>query len=271
MTDTGTAPPLLLQLAHASVQREGRPILDDLSLQIALGEHTAILGANGSGKSTLVKLITRQIYPLARPEGEPVLRILGRERWSVAELRSRLGIVSPAMQTDFTSETPLEVYDAVISGFFASRGLGLDHRVTPAMHQAAREALDRAGARHLVGRMMAGLSTGEARRVLIARAMVHRPLALLLDEPCAGLDLASRRDFLESLRQLARSGTTLLLVTHHIEEILPEIRRVVMLRQGRLVADTDKAEALTSRQLGELFDTPVTVTSRGDWFWAALD
>ncbi|MHC1480847.1 ABC transporter ATP-binding protein [Frateuria aurantia] len=263
--------PPLLELTHANVQRDGRLILNDLSLEIALGEHTAILGANGSGKSTLVKLITRQIYPLARPGGQPVLKILGRERWSVTELRSRLGIVSPAMQTDFTSDTPLEVYDAVISGFFAARGLGLDHVVTEAMHQAAAEALATTGASHLVGRMMDSLSTGEARRVLIARAMVHRPQALLLDEPCAGLDLASRRDFLESLRDLARAGTTLLLVTHHIEEILPEIQRVVMLRQGELVADTDKTQALNSAQLSELFATPVTVSPRGEWFWAALD
>ncbi len=271
MNDAHDPSPPLLELVHASVQREGRRILDDVSLRIGRGEHAVILGANGSGKSTLVKLITRQIYPLVLADRTPVLRILGRERWSVSELRSRLGIVSPAMQTDFTSETPLEVYDAVISGFFAARGLGLDHRVTPAMHHAANEALATAGASHLTGRLMAGLSTGEARRVLIARALVHRPQALLLDEPCAGLDLASRRDFLESLRRLARGGTTLLLVTHHIEEILPEIERVIMLRQGRLVADMDKHEALTSDRLAALFDLPVTVSRRGEWYWAALD
>lgn len=261
----------LLDIDEASVMRGDRLILDRLLLRVAAGQHTAILGPNGSGKSTLVKLVARQLYPLARDDGRGQVRIFGRERWNVAALRSRLGIVSPAMQRDYTSDTPLEAFDAVISGFFAARGLGLDHQVTERMRERAREALEQLDAGHLAGREMASLSTGEARRVLIARALVHRPRALLLDEPCAGLDLVSRRRFLESLRSLARGGTTLLLVTHHIEEVLPEIVQVLLLRDGRLRQQGAKSEVLTDAALSDTFGMPIRVRRRGEWYDAAID
>lgn len=261
----------LLDIDEASVLRGERLILDHLSLRVAAGQHTAILGPNGSGKSTLVKLIARQIYPLARDDGRGQVRVFGRERWNVAELRGLLGIVSPALQRDYTSEAPLEAFDAVVSGFFAARGLGLDHQVSEPMRERAREALAQLDAGHLAGREMASLSTGEARRVLIARALVHRPRALLLDEPCAGLDLASRRRFLESLRTLARHGTTLLLVTHHIEEILPEISQVLLLRDGRVLQQGAKPAMLTDIALSATFGMPIHVHRRDDWYAATLD
>lgn len=217
-----------------------------------------------------MKLIARQVYPLAQSNGANSVSIFGRTRWSVLELRSLLGIVSPAVQLDYTSDTPVEVFDAVVSGFFAARGISFHHHVTEIMRQRASEALDRVRASGLVGRAMATLSTGEARRVLIARALVHRPRALLLDEPCAGLDMASRRQFLETLRELARSGTTLLLVTHHVEEIIPEIDQVVLLRDGRVFMQGNKAGTLTDNTLSETFGMPVRVTQHGDYFAAAL-
>jgi iron complex transport system ATP-binding protein len=172
---------------------------------------------------------------------------------------------------DYTSDTPLEVFDAVVSGFFAARGLGLDHAVTTPMRERAHEALTQMEALPLIGREMASLSTGEARRVLIARALVHRPRALLLDEPCAGLDPASRRRFLESLRQLARHGTTLLLVTHHVEEILPEIDHVLLLRSGRVLQEGSKAHVLTDDALTDAFGMPMRVGRQGDYYSADVD
>ncbi|WP_430387364.1 ABC transporter ATP-binding protein [Dyella sp. 20L07] len=260
----------LLEIDDASVMRGDRLILDHFSLCIRAGEHTAVLGANGAGKSTLVRLITRELYPLAREDGRPAMRVFGRDRWHVSELRGLLGIVSPSLQHDCTTEDNLEVSEAVLSSFFSARRLGLDHHITTAMRERADEALAQAGATHLLGRHMASLSTGEARRVLIARALVHRPRALLLDEPCAGLDMASRRRFLESLRELARHGTTLLLVTHHIEEILPEIGQVVLLRDGRLLRHGDKAEVLTDAALSDTFGMPVQVQRHGDYYDAAI-
>jgi iron complex transport system ATP-binding protein len=261
----------LLEIDDASVMRGDRLILDRFSLRIGAGEHTAILGANGAGKSTLVRLITRELYPLARGDGRASMHVFGRERWHVSELRGLLGIVSPSLQDDCTSDATLEVEEAVFSSFFAARRLGLDHHVTPSMRHRADEALAQAGATHLRGRSMASLSTGEARRVLIARALVHRPRALLLDEPCAALDMASRRHFLESLRGLARNGTTLLLVTHRIEEILPEIGQVVALREGRLVRHGDKADVLNDAVLSETFGMPVRVQRHGEYYSAAIE
>ncbi|GLQ92716.1 ABC transporter ATP-binding protein [Dyella acidisoli] len=261
----------LLDIHEASVQRGERLIMDRLSLRLAAGQHTAILGANGSGKSTLIRLIARQLYPLAREDGPPAIRIFGRDRWNVTELRSLIGIVSPAVQGDYTNEeSPLEVFDAVVSGFFAARGLWVEHEVTESMRQRASEALDQVQASQLIGRDMASLSTGEARRVLIARALVHRPRALLLDEPCAGLDPASRRRFLESLRQLAQHGVTLLLVTHHVEEILPEIDHVVVLRNGQLLRRGSKANVLTDEVLTAAFDMPMRVEQRDGYFHARV-
>lgn len=264
-----TAP--LLEIDDVSVMRGERLVLEHFSLRVTEGQHTAILGGNGSGKSTLVQLAARQLHPLAGGH----VRIFGRETWNVRELRSLLGIVSPSLQNDFTSEGAdfqrLEVFEAVVSGFFAARGLWHRHDVTPAMRDAAYDALEQIGADHVIGREMATLSTGEARRVLIARALAHRPRALLLDEPCTGLDPATRRHFLERLREIARGGTTLLMVTHHVEEILPEIEQVAMLREGRLLHAGAKADLIDGPTLSELFQTGVEVQRRDGWFAAHFD
>jgi len=257
-----TAP--LLELVNASVMRGDALVLRNLTFTIAEGEHTAILGANGSGKSTMVQLLSRHLYPPA--DGE--VRVFGQSRWSVSELRSLIGIVSPALQSDFTSNEPLRVFEAVASGFFSARGLWRNHSLTEEMHARSNEALERIGADHLAERDMATLSTGEARRVLIARALVHRPKALLLDEPCTGLDPVSRAGFLGRLRDLARGGTTILMVTHHVEEILPEIETLVLLRNGRLIAKGAKDALLTSENLSALFEGAMNVERHGSAYYA---
>ena len=256
----------LLALADVRVMADEACILDLAALTIGAGESTAILGANGSGKSTLVKLITRQLYPVWGAD----VRIFGQDSWNVFELRKLLGIVSSTEQLDFDAEPPLEVLDCVVSGFFASRGLWKHQHYTQEMIDVSRAALEEVGASRLIGRSMASLSTGEARRVLIARALAHRPRALLLDEPCAGLDPAARHHFLDMLRGVARGGTTMLLITHHIEEILPEIDRIVMLRGGHLLRDGAKADLLTSDTLTDLFGLDITVTPRGEWYHADI-
>lgn len=269
--DAPAAPPLLLDIDDASVAHDGHPALDHLSLRIAPGEHTAVLGANGAGKSTLVQLIAHTLYPSVDAGRRGSVRVFGREHWNVAALRTHLGIVSPAVQDDFTHDATLEVHDAVVSAFFAARGTWRNHAVTAAMHERARAALEQASAAQLEGRRMATLSTGEARRVLIARALVHAPRALLLDEPCAGLDLGSRRAFLETLRGLARGGVTLLLVTHHIEEILPEITRVVLLRRGQVLRQGAKQELLAAPLLSAVYGIPTRVAHHNGWYHASVE
>ena len=222
------AAPPLLELDDASVVLgSSHRVLDHLNLTVAVGEHTALLGPNGSGKSSLIKLLTRELWPLRHADERPPVRLFGQARWNVFDLRRQLGILSPELDHRFVESGVLGL-EAVISGFFASQGLW-HHRVTAAMEASARAALERLGVAHLAEQPLDAMSCGEARRILIARALVHEPVALLLDEPTTGLDLVARRQFLETLRQLAHDGTTILMVTHHVEEIIPEIEHLAPL------------------------------------------
>ncbi len=260
-------PPPLLSLHNVTVLRGGAALVSNLNLTIAPGQNTVILGRNGSGKSTLVKLITRHLFPTT---GAPV-EIFGSDAWNVTELRSRLGVVSSSIQLDMAQDENLEVFEVAISGFFASSGVWAHHTVTNAMKDAADEALALMDVTHLAGRRLRTLSTGEARRVLIARTLVHRPEALLLDEPCAGLDPTTRRHFLDSLRGLARRGVTLLLVTHHIEEIIPEITHAVMMKFGRIAYAGDKPTLMTDTILSGIFEAPTAIAERNGWYFTQPD
>ncbi len=259
----------LLKIDRATLVKGGRRILDGLSLEIAEGQHTAIFGPNGSGKSSLIKLLTRQHYPLARPDGTPAITIFGQARWDVFALRGLLGIVSADLHQSFLAGR-VPGLEAVLSGFFASHGLAQHHAVTPEMHERAQEALAQVEAAALADKPMEEMSTGEARRVLIARVLVRDPRALLLDEPTAGLDLVSRRRFLETLRQIARRGKTVILVTHHVDEILPEINRVILMRDGKVFRDGPKHDVLTTLNLSALFDAPVHVRPEDDYYAAEV-
>ena len=262
-----TAP--LIELTGATVILGGTRILDGLTLSIHQGEHTAILGPNGAGKSTLMKLLTLQLYPLAPENGTAPVRVFGRDRWDVFALRAQLGIVSADLHDHFVhgnSSGVITGLDAVLSGFFASFGVFAHQRVTDAMREQAREALDRVDAGRLAAQPVATMSTGEARRILIARALVHRPEALVLDEPTRGLDLVAQHQFMERVRELARQGVPLLLVTHHVDEIIPEIERVILLKDGRVAGDGPKAAMLTSARLGDVFGAPLEVGATGGYY-----
>ena len=259
----------VLELSDATVVLGGARVLDRVTLAIAAGEHTAILGPNGAGKSTFIELLTLQHYPLPTGNGTPPIRVFGRDRWDVFALRTHLGIVSADLHDRFVqgnSNGTIAGVDAVVSGFFASQGVFAHQRVTDAMRRQASDALERVGAAHLAARRLDTLSTGEARRVLIARALVHGPQVLVLDEPTRGLDIVARHDFLERVRAIARQGTTIVLVTHHVDEIIPEINRVVLLKGGRVARDGRKSEVLTSAALGDAFDAPLVVSEAGGYY-----
>ena len=255
--------PALIELDRASVQRGGRVALDAVSLRIPAGRHTAILGPNGCGKSTFIQLMTRELYPLAREDGVPPVRILGNHLWNVREMRSQLGIVSGRLHDDLLSLPGLLAWEVVLGAFDAQLAAPDPERVTATMIEAARVALDRVDALAFAEREYATLSTGEARRVMLARALVHAPQALLLDEPTTGLDLVARHRLLATLRALARDGVTLVLVTHHLEELVPEIDHVVLLRDGRVFADGPRGEVLDGRTLSALFDAPLELDAFG--------
>lgn len=254
-------PPFLL-MRNVEVARGENIVLHGVSLEIGSRDHVAILGPNGCGKSTLIKTLTRECYPMAGPQTE--LRLFGRERWDVSQLRKRLGVVSAELPGERTPLT--RGLDAVIAGFFSASTLWPNLEITDEMRLRAHEALKILAAGHLEEKLVGHMSAGEQRRVMIARALVHRPEVLLLDEPTNALDLAAQRELREALRQVVRRGTGLLMVTHHLADILPEIDRVVMMKDGRIFADGSKRDLITAEKLKQLFEVDLELVQRDGYF-----
>lgn len=255
-----------LQMREVNVARGDRVVLHGLNLSIPTGEHVAILGPNGCGKSTLILTMTCQIYPIVRPGMQ--MRIFGRERWDVTELRRYFGVVGAGpMGAELSGERAAVTsgLDAVIAGFFSASTLWPNLHVTEEMRTRAWEALERVEAAHLASQLVGAMSAGEKRRILIARALVHRPKQLLLDEPSNALDLAAQRELRQTLRRLAAEGTGLIMVTHHLGDILPEIDRIILMRDGRIAGDGPRAELLTETRLSELFRTSVRIGHDAEW------
>jgi len=252
----------LLEMNRVTVMRDNRAALEDVTLRIGAGEHVCILGPNGCGKSTLIKTITRECYPLAREDSS--MAILGRERWNVFELRNLLGIVSPDLLAACTTDATGR--DVVLSGFFSSTRIFPHHHPDPEHLEKTEAALARLGIEHLAGRSVAQMSSGEAKRTLIARALVHNPETLLFDEPSNALDIAAQFQLRDTMRELAQSGLAILLVTHHVSEIIPEIERVILLRAGRVMADGAKETVLTEENLRGLFGVKVRLERQDGFF-----
>jgi iron complex transport system ATP-binding protein len=250
-----------LELQQVNVARGDRVVLHDVNLTVQAGEHVAILGPNGCGKSTLILTITCQIYPIFEPGMR--VRIFGRDRWDLTELPKHFGVVGADLPAERTAVT--RGLDAVIAGFFSASTLWPNLHVTSEMRERAHEALARMEASHLAEQLVGEMSAGERRRILIARALVHRPRQLLLDEPSNALDLAAQRELRDTLRCLADEGTGLVLVTHHLGDILPEIERVILMRDGRVVDDGPRAELLTESRLSDLFNTRVRISRDKEW------
>ena len=257
----GQAP--LLALSHVTVMRGEHPALQDITLRVDAGEHVCILGPNGCGKSTLIKTITRECYPVAT-EGSSI-SILGRERWNIFELRSLLGIVSPDLLASCATEATGR--DVVLSGFFSSTRIFPHHAPKPELLEKADAALARLRIAHLAGRPVAQMSSGEAKRTLIARALVHEPQTLLFDEASNALDIGAQMQLRDTMRELAQGGLGILLVTHHVSEIIPEIDRVVLLREGRVIADGPKEQILTVGQISSLFNAKVELARRDGYVY----
>ncbi len=252
----------IVELRQVTAYRGETKALEEVSLTVRAGEHLVILGPNGAGKSTLLKLITRELYPAVRPESR--VRLFGQERHNVWSLRRRLGIVSHELQRQYRdSVTGLDV---VLSGFFWSTGTWPHQAFTPAQHEHAYQLLARFGVGALASVPFGHMSAGEQRRCLLARALVHDPAVLILDEPTNGLDVAARFAFLGLVRELMAEGKTVLLVTHRLDEVVPEIERVVLLKEGRILADGPKAEMLTDRWLTRLYGVPITVVEANGYY-----
>jgi iron complex transport system ATP-binding protein len=249
----------LIEFHDVTVYRGEKIALDGITLSIQAGEHVAILGPNGCGKSTLIKTITRECYPRYSGNGAG-LRIFGQECWNVFDLRALLGIVSNDLMQSCARD--ISGREAVLSGFFSSIGIWPNHHVTAAMEAKTDEILALLEITHLAGRDVNEMSSGEARRILIGRALAHDPKALVLDEPTASLDLHAMHELRAILRKLAQAGTSIIVVTHHLPDIIPEIGRVILIKKGRVLRDGAKRDVLTSGLLSELFETPVELVER---------
>lgn len=251
--------PAIIEFRGVEVRRGLKPALVDFSVKIHGGESVAILGPNGSGKSTFIRTITRESYPY---EGQ--VRLFGADKWDVFRLRSRLGIVANELQLRF--HRGVTVRDVALSGYFSGVGIWPNNRVTPEMEKGARRALRFLGIDALAGRAMDEISSGEARRALIARSLVNDPEALILDEPTNSLDLSATAQFQSALRKVIRSGKTVILATHHLHDIVPEIRRVVFIKDGRVAGEGPKDLLLTSESVSRLFGRRLTVAHRRGYY-----
>lgn len=251
--------PAILDVSKLRIQRGATVILDDVTWRVEWGQHWAILGANGSGKTSLLSALTGYLPPT---DGKITVleRQYGRADWR--ELRKEIGLVSSSVRQMMADSEP--ALETVVSGKYAM--IDLWGRIKPADRRSALRILKQIECAHLADRPWLYLSQGERQRVLIGRALMARPRLLILDEPCAGLDPVAREHFLQFLQRLGRrpSAPTLLLVTHHVEEIMPAFSHVLMLKAGRVLAAGRKRAVLTSKLFSEAFETLVRLRTRGD-------
>ncbi len=251
----------IVELSNVHLWRGSRQILNGLDWRIESGQHWALIGANGAGKTSLLRILTGYLWP-----SEGCVKVLGNVfgEAHIPDLRKTIGWVSSSIQTHLDGQlTALEV---VLAGLDAA--MGVYREFTPAEKRTAQEALDRTGIPDLAGQAYRTLSQGEQQRVLLARGLVHRPRLLILDEPCAGLDPAARMRLLADVGWMIRQKNclTLLLVTHHIEEIGPWISHVAVMKSGAFVALDTPENALTDELLSEAFGHACRVERSSDGF-----
>lgn len=254
----------ILDIRNATVYRGETCVFDGLSFVLDQDQHTAILGPNGAGKSTILKLLAGEVHPM--PKDETSIGLFGDEHGNVWEVRKRLGLVSHDLQHHYMEQVAgLKV---VLSGFYASIGTYGHQDYSYQQIARAHAVMEELGVGRFTDRRFGQMSTGEQRRCLLARALVHDPSVLVLDEPTSGLDLTATFHYLDLVRGYMRKGKTVLLVTHHLHEIPPEVQRVVLLKKGRILRDGEKTSVLTAANLSELFDCPVTLAESNGWYQA---
>ena len=253
----------LIELKNVSVIRDGKTILDQVSWVMQQNEHWAVIGKNGAGKSFLLQLLSANFHPTSG-----IVTVMGEElgKVSVWDLRKQIGLVSNQLHQRYHNY--FTVREVVCSGFFAS--IGIYEPIEDYMFAKADEVLARIGISNLAQRPFGELSHGEQRRTLIARAMVFNPRMLVLDEPCSGLDIPSREEFLSTVQKLGEEGHNLIFVTHHLEEVIPVINNVLYIKNGKIHAKGDKSAMFSEPLLQEVFDFPIPIVKSDDRYWPKL-
>ncbi len=246
-----------MELKNVSIVREGERLLDSISLDIDASENVAVIGPNGSGKTTLIKLLRGDIYPYYDEDQPSVMKIFGENNWSIYDVRSKMGVVSMDLQNMFNNDTLVK--DIVLSGYFSSFDVFRNHEITDGMREGALHAAEYMGIEHLTERTVVGLSMGEMRRALIARALVTSPNMLVLDEPMTGLDIVMKSKFRKMFDLMSGSGVKIVMITHDLTDIPVSLDRIIMIKDGKVYADGPKSEILTSEKVSGLFDEPINV------------
>ncbi len=245
----------LIEIHNATLYRGRTCVFENLFLSIGQHEQVAIIGPNGAGKTTLLKLINREIYSVARDDSW--VKLFGKESWNVWDLRSQMGIVSDDLQSRYLRTT--SGMDVVLSGFLSSIGTHglLAKRITDTQRRKALDLMQDLDVAAYADVPLSHMSTGQQRRCLLGRTLVHDPATLILDEPTAGLDLAASFAYIERIRRFVEQGRNIVIVTHHLNEIPPDISRVILIRDGRIIADGPKQEVLTVENLVATYNTPL--------------
>ncbi|MEI7511007.1 MAG: ATP-binding cassette domain-containing protein [Candidatus Peregrinibacteria bacterium] len=254
----------LFTLSSADVFRHGKQVLFDVSLSLEEGDHTAIIGPNGSGKSTLLSLFTRALSPVYK--NPPSVMVMGKSLENIFDLKKQIGVVSESIEKEFYTPD-ITGENAVLSGFFGSTGTFRSQFPTPQQYARVRTVMEELSLSFLAFKPMKEMSAGERQKILLARALIHSPKVLVLDEPTNALDIVAVRDFSRLLRDLAKKGVTLFLITHHLHEVFPEISRVILMKKGRIAYDGKKEEILTSQNISDIFEEEVKVEKNGEYFF----
>jgi len=254
----------IIDLQNITVFQGRNKILDDFTLTIDESQSTVILGPNGSGKTTLLKLLNRELYIVEDPKSS--LKIFEKDRWNVDDLRSNLGVVSQHLQYGY-SNSAIGLY-VVLSGFYSSDGIWQHQTFEEEKLNRAKEVMDLLSISELQDRAFSSMSTGEQRKFLLARSLVNDPAVLVFDEPTSGLDMSTCFQYLEIIRELIGMGKKVVLVTHHVHEIPPEVTRVILLKEGKVIEDGNKDEILTNTNLTNLFDWPIKLVKENGYYQA---
>ncbi|WP_054706196.1 ABC transporter ATP-binding protein [Bacillus sp. JCM 19041] len=254
----------MIHVEGLSFYREGKPIVSNVNWHVKKGEHWAVLGANGSGKTTLLKLLTG--YEWAS-KGQ--ISVLGNRfgMTNLQELRKKIGWVSASLDQQYQIHESLPCVDVIVSGVHAS--IGVHESITKADEQRAIELAQSFGLESIMYQPLNKLSQGERKKVFLARAIINKPELLILDEATSGLDLYAREQLLEEIENLLMKpeAPTLLYVSHYPEEIVPTINKVLLLKEGQVLASGQKEEVLTSENLSNTLGLNIEVSWANERPW----
>ena len=254
----------LITIKHASVRRNDNNIVEDLNFEINKGEHIAVLGPNGAGKSTLFRICCMEVHPLWSDTLE--LKRFGEERISKEQLRQKMGIVSKELLEICSSNYIAR--DIIAGGMLSSIGLDFHHHISKEMWETIDNTIEKYDCKKLENKMMKNLSTGEAQKVLLARALVLEPELLLLDEAANGLDFPSRSIYRNTLDTVIKEGKTVVIITHDLSQVLPEINKIVFMKDGKIVETGKKKDMLTEKKLSALYGKEVYLDQRNGLYSA---